>query len=289
MDVSLSVIDCKLSVLKMTRVYDLCQETWYTRVSMARPTRPGARKSTRQKPEILPAVFPMRINKYLAYKGISTRRGADSLIERGFVTINGVKAILGDKVVQADKVDVRPKGKQKEYVYLAYNKPKGVITHSPQHGEEDIRTALKSAGYPADVAPMGRLDKDSHGLLILTNDGRVTDRLLNPRGEHEKEYVVKTQNELRSNFKQQMESGVDIEGYKTKPCFVQIRGSKEFAITLTEGKKHQIRRMCVALHNDVKDLRRTRIMSIRLDSTPEGGFRAIEGSELAQFLRELGL
>ena len=256
---------------------------------MAKPTRPGMRKSTRPKPEPVPFVFPMRINKYLALRGISTRRGADSLIERGFVTINGTKAILGDKVEREDKVEVRPKGKQKEFVYLAYNKPKGVITHSPQHGEQDIRAALKVAGYPADVAPQGRLDKDSHGLLILTNDGRVTDRLLNPKQEHEKEYIVKTQNDLRTNFKAQMQAGVDIEGYKTKPCFVQIRGNKEFMITLTEGKKHQIRRMCVALHNDVVDLKRVRIMGIGLSHTPEGSFRPIEGSELASFLRDLGL
>lgn len=258
-------------------------------ILMAKPTRPGMHKSTRPKPEPTPFVFPMRINKYMALRGISTRRGADGLIERGFVTINGVKAILGDKVEREDKVEVRTKGKQKEYVYLAYNKPKGVITHSPQHGEQDIKNALKVAGYPSDVAPMGRLDKDSHGLILLTNDGRVTDRLLNPKSEHEKEYVVKTREELRSNFKEKMQAGVDIEDYKTKPCFVQIRGKKEFMITLTEGKKHQIRRMCVALHNDVVDLRRVRIMNIKLGSTPDGGFRPIEGSELAEFLRSLGL
>jgi 23S rRNA pseudouridine2604 synthase len=234
-------------------------------------------------------LFPMRLNKYMAHRGMATRRGADELIEKGQVLINGKRAVLGSKVESGDKVSLTRAVKPKEYVYLAYHKPAGVVTHSPQFGEEDIAKVLKKAGVPKDVAPLGRLDKASRGLILLTNDGRLTDRLLNPKFEHEKEYVVKTREELRSNFKQKMEAGVDIEGYVTRPTKVEIRGPKEFAVTLTEGKKHQIRRMVSALHNDVADLRRTRVMNIRLGNLPLGELRHLTDTELSALLKSLGL
>jgi 23S rRNA pseudouridine2604 synthase len=139
------------------------------------------------------------------------------------------------------------------------------------------------------VFPVGRLDKDSHGLIILTNDGRITDRLLNPAKEHEKEYVVQTKLKLRKSFKEQMEKGVNIERYVTKPAQVRILNEHSFSITLTEGKKHQIRRMVVALFNEVSDLKRVRIMNIELGATAAGTYRAIEGEELKIFLKALGL
>src|SRR3989344_8713980 len=138
--------------------------------------------------------YPMRINKYLAHKGIATRKAADALIERGGVKINGRKAVLGDKVLEKDTVEVR--GAQKQYRYFAYNKPVGVITHSPQLGEKDIATSTKLR----DVFPVGRLDKASHGLIILTDDARITDRLLSPRYDHDKEYFVQVRQELPNNF-----------------------------------------------------------------------------------------
>lgn len=227
--------------------------------------------------------FPMRINKYLAVKGFSTRRGADALIERGVVFINGARAKLGDKVGEKDAVDV--KEKQKAYRYFAYNKPEGVITHSPQYGEEDIARAVNIPN----IFPVGRLDKRSSGLILLTDDARVTDKLLNPAHAHEKEYIVTTAEKLPSNFKRRMEKGVVIEGYKTKPCTVQILGEKKFSITLTEGKKHQIRRMCAALGLAAHDLKRTRIMHIVLGNLPKGKTRQIEGQELKTLLLDLGL
>ncbi len=212
----------------------------------------------------------MRINKYLALKQYSTRRGADELIQKGLVFINGKRAVLGSKVNEADKVEVKKNKNEPEKVhaYYAYNKPIGIETNSPRE----------------DLFPLGRLDKASHGLLILTNDGRITDRLLNPKYIHEKEYVVKTLNKLRSSFKNKMEAGVNIEDYKTKKCKVVIVNDFTFRIILTEGKKHQIRRMCSALFQEVADLKRVRIMNIKLGKMKPKEIRKIEGAELETFL-----
>lgn len=212
----------------------------------------------------------MRINKYLALKKISTRRGADELIKEKKVFINGKLALLGSKVKETDIVEIRGV-KNKECVYFAYNKPTGIETSSPRK----------------ELFPLGRLDKASYGLIILTNDGRITDQLLNPKYFHEKEYVVKTSNKLRSNFKQKMEKGVDIEGYVTKKCKVSIINDFTFKITLCEGKKHQIRRMCSALFQEVADLKRERIMNIKLGNLKEGALREIKGEEKSAFLDQV--
>lgn len=225
----------------------------------------------------------MRINKYLAFKKISTRRGADKLVEEKKVFINGKLATLGSKVLPTDRVEVKEK-EIKKYAYYAYNKPIDTITHSPQGEEQDIKEKLKNSRIEKDVFPLGRLDKNSHGLIILTNDGRITDQLLNPKYSHEKEYLVKTKNKLRSSFKQKMESGVNIEGYVTKKCRVTIINDFTFRITLTEGKKHQIRRMCSALFQEVADLKRERFMNIKLGNLKSNAFREITGKELAAFL-----
>jgi 23S rRNA pseudouridine2604 synthase len=230
----------------------------------------------------------MRINRYLAIQGYATRRGADELIEQGKVFINGRKAVLGDQVEETDTVEVKTGKRPKSYTYLAYHKPRSIITHSPGEDETDIISALKG-DIPDGLFPIGRLDKDSSGLIILTNDGRITDRLLNPDYEHEKEYRVTTVRPLRESFKKYMEAGVDIEGYMTKPTKVRVMGENVFAITLTEGKKHQIRRMVSALHNEVKTLQRTRIENIELGKLPSGKWRPIEGEELSQFMDILGL
>ncbi len=219
------------------------------------------------------ASYPMRINKYLALKKISTRRGADELVKEKKVFINGKLAVLGSKVLEKDKVEVKG-APEKEYVYFAYNKPIGIETG------EDLPAQ-------AGLFPLGRLDKASHGLMILTNDGRITDQLLNPKYIHEKEYVVKTLNKLRSNFKQKMEAGVNIEGYMTKPCKVQILNDFAFRVTLTEGKKHQIRRMCSNLFQEVADLKRERIMNIKLGKLGSNSMREIKGEELSTFLNQV--
>ncbi len=233
-------------------------------------------------PSVMPE-FPMRINRYLAKKNITTRRGADELIEKKKVFINGSLAKLGDKVNENDNVEVKQSGIRTDYVYYAYHKPRGVITHSPQEGEKDI---LEACGL-TNVFPIGRLDKDSRGLIILTNDGRLTDKLLNPEYNHEKEYMVTVTNKLRPSFKEYMEKGIDLGEYVTEPCKVKIIADNVFSITLTEGKKHQIRRMCEAMRNDVRDLVRVRIMNIRLDKLAENSYRKIERTELEAFKKAL--
>ncbi|MCX6790485.1 MAG: pseudouridine synthase [Candidatus Kaiserbacteria bacterium] len=234
--------------------------------------------------------YPMRLNKYLAHQGISTRRGADELIEKKKVLVNGKIAVLGDKVMETDKVELAGTiPTTKDFVYFAYNKPVGVITHSPQLGEKDIKQSVRKGKDMSDVFPVGRLDKDSSGLIILTNDGRVTDRLLNPEYDHDKEYKVRTLDPLRDSFRKHMEAGVDIEGYMTAPCQVRKTGPNSFNITLTEGKKHQIRRMVSAMHNTVTGLERTRILNIKLDTLQPGSWRAIKGEELATFLTTIGM
>lgn len=218
--------------------------------------------------------FPMRINKYLAMKNHSTRRGADELIKKNLVLINGRFAVLGDKVNEDDAVEVRGNKKASSYEYYAFNKPIGMLTE-----------AINISG----LFPIGRLDKDSHGLIILTNDGRITDRLLNPKHVHDKEYMVKTKEKLRSNFKAKMEEGVQIESERTAPAKVKILSEKKFSVILTEGKKHQIRRMCSALFAEVEDLERIRIMNIELGKLAPNCQRKIEGEELKEFLKGLGL
>ena len=156
--------------------------------------------------------FPMRINQYLAWQKHSTRRGGDKLVEDKKVFINGRLAVHGDKVQVNDKVEVVKNKSQKPYLYFAYHKPRGLST-------EEINPPQKG------TFPLGRLDKASHGLMIFTNDGRITDRLLNPNYDHEKEYIIKTAEKLRSNFKKNMEAGVNIEGYITKKCRVEMRPS----------------------------------------------------------------
>jgi 23S rRNA pseudouridine2604 synthase len=225
----------------------------------------------------------MRINKYLALKKYCTRREADVWIEKKLVYINGAHAIIGQQVQEGDKVTV--KGRQKKFNYFAYNKPQGIVTHSPQEGEQEIKDIFPIKG----VHPMGRLDKDSSGLIILTDDGRVTDALLNPVHEHDKEYEVETLDILPPNFKNKMEKGVDIGDYVTKPCTLRMMGKRAFSITLTEGKNRQIRRMCGAFGQSVEHLTRVRILNIKLGNLKEGEHREIKGIELATFLEALGL
>ena len=250
---------------------------------MDRPT-PRFRRTPEKDAALQPTAetFPMRINKYLAHQKHCTRREADELIAAGKIRINGRQALLGDQVSETDKVEVffRPR----TYHYFAYNKPRGIVSHSPQEGERDI---VEVAGIPG-VFPVGRLDKDSSGLIILTDDGRIVERLLHPSFDHEKEYLVTVQEDLVESVKGRMERGVLIEGYITKPAQVHIRDAHTFSITITEGKKHQIRRMCAALGYTVNTLERVRVMNILLGSLPSCANRPIVGDELAELLRLLG-
>ncbi len=230
--------------------------------------------------------YPIRINKYLAQNNYSTRVGADELIKKGLVFINGQKAILGDKVCEGDEVTVNDKNVKKAYVYYAYHKAKNIVTNAPQKGEKDIMMVTK---FPTPVFPIGRLDKDSTGLLIITNDGRVTDRLLSPKYVHEKEYVVKLANAYSDLFLENMQSGVRFDGYVSRKCKAWRKTNDTFHIILTEGKKRQIRRMCEALHQEVKELKRIRVMNIQIGALKPGEYREIKGQELKDFLSVLKL
>ena len=232
--------------------------------------------------------YPIRINKYLALHNYATRKGADELIKKGYVFINGRKAVLGDQVYREGEVEVSDKIPKKDYVYYAYNKAVGVSTN-PDIKTKDILQVTK---FKEKVFPIGRLDKDSHGLIIMTNDGRVTDRLLAPQYVHEKEYVVKVEPNFSDKFIELMANGVHFDKFISKKCKVWKTTSKSkdtFNIILTEGKKRQIRRMCEALHHTVVNLKRIRVMNIELGRLNEGEYREIKGDELDTLLKSLQL
>ena len=248
-----------------------------------------AKKPQLASKETIPLEFPIRLNRYLAHKGFSTRRGADELITKGLVKINDKVAVLGDQVKSsADVVVVSPKVITKmegAYRYVAYYKPRGISTDAQKEGES-IKMALPAL---RGLFPLGRLDKDSQGLIILTNDGRLTDRVLSPDRAHEKEYLVRVDKQISDTFIRHLERGILIETYKTKPAKARRSGETIFHVTLTEGKKHQIRRMCTAEGYQVLELTRVRIMNIKLDNLKEGAYRDIVGTELATLKKSIGL
>ncbi len=233
--------------------------------------------------------FPIRINKYLSEVGIASRREADVLVEKGIVFVNGKKAVTGQKVTETDQVTVGGETKKKQYI--AYYKGRGIITHSPAEKETDIITRLKKDYGITGLTPVGRLDKDSEGLIILSNDGRITGPLLDPENNHEKEYSVTVDKSVTKAFSTLMSIGVDIEGYKTKPATVvaSTKNPKRFNLIITEGKKHQIRRMCVAVGYQVESLKRVRVLNIELKNLKPNQYRKITGPELSDFLTTLGV
>lgn len=235
----------------------------------------------------------IRINKRLAELGLCSRREGDTLIEATQVLVNGIPAVLGQKVSESDTIEI--KGTQKERVYYAYYKGRGIITHSPAEGETDIKAKLQEAIIKGsnplirDVYPVGRLDKDSEGLIILTNDGRITAPLLAPEAHIEKTYEVTVDKALTGSFLKDIQRGVDIEGYLTKPATAEKKTNKTFRLTLTEGKKHQIRRMCAALGFQVQSLKRIQIANIELGQLKPNQYRKIAGTELQTLFRTLDL
>lgn len=232
----------------------------------------------------------IRINKFLADQGILSRRKADELIKNGKVFINGRQAVVGDKVKEGDEVTVDPKARKRTesgYLYYAYHKPQGVITVGAEDDREEIKDLVD---LPKDVVPQGRLDADSRGLLILSNDGRITKRLLDPSFAHEKEYVVRVDKPLKDRAIRDLTRGIRLEdGITTRPAKVHQISDTLFSIIITEGKKHQIRRMCAALGLVVTDLLRTRVGVIRLSDLRPGDYREIQGKELKAFLESIGL
>jgi len=225
-----------------------------------------------------------RLNKYIAECGVCSRREADKLIEAGKVTVNGKVAGMGVKVSDADVVVCQGKtlSSKNDKVVLAYYKPLGITcTEKDRFAEKTLKYAFD---YPIRVTYAGRLDKETEGLLLMTNDGELINRLMRGSNEHEKEYYVKVTTELKSDFKDKMEAGVFLSelNRKTKPCRVEIIGPYTFRIIITQGLNRQIRRMCAELGYKVNALQRTRVANIELGKLRPGTFRRIAGEELEE-------
>lgn len=233
----------------------------------------------------------IRINKYLAQSGICSRRDADKLVEQGKVTINGRVAQAGDRVGVDDKVLVGKKQAKSDNkkVVLAFYKPVGVVcTERDRHAEKMIMDLIK---YPVRVTYAGRLDKDSEGLLLLTNDGDLIQKMMKGSNNHEKEYVVKIDKEITDDFLKNMEHGVHLKelSITTKPCKIKQIGKFTFHIVLTQGVNRQIRRMCKTFGYEVKALKRIRVMNILLGDLREGQFRELNPEEQMLLYRQCGL
>ena len=231
--------------------------------------------------------FPVRLNKYLSEVGYCSRREADKLIAQGRVTLNGIKPELGTKVQEHDSVEVDGKSvsqKQDKPVYLIFNKPVGIVCTTDTRVEKD--NIIDYINYPKRIFPIGRLDKPSEGLIFLTDDGDIVNKILRARNGHEKEYIVRVNKPINSSFIKQMSSGIPILETKTKPCKVTKIGEYEFNIILTQGLNRQIRRMCEYLNYRVTKLQRVRIMNIKLD-LPIGKWREFTEEEFQELNRLL--
>ena len=224
-----------------------------------------------------------RINKYLSEIGFCSRREADKLIEQGRVTINGEVPEMGTKISEEDEVRVNGKlvsqPKNKKMIYLAFNKPAGIVCTTDTKREKN--NIIDYINYPTRIFPIGRLDKPSEGLIFLTNDGDIVNKILRARNKHEKEYEVTVHKPVTKEFIQAMSIGVPILDTVTRKCFVKQMDKKKFRIILTQGLNRQIRRMCEYLEYDVKKLKRVRIMNIKLD-IPVGTYRDFTAKELNQ-------
>ena len=224
-----------------------------------------------------------RINKYLSEIGFCSRREADKLIEQGRITINGEVPEMGTKI--SEEAEVRVNGKlvsqprKKKMVYLAFNKPAGIVCTTDTKREKN--NIIDYINYPTRIFPIGRLDKPSEGLIFLTNDGDIVNKILRARNKHEKEYEVTVHKPVTKEFVQAMSTGVPILDTVTRKCFVKQTDKKKFKIILTQGLNRQIRRMCEELEYDVKKLKRVRIMNIKLD-IPVGTYRDFTAKELNQ-------
>ncbi len=226
----------------------------------------------------------MRLNKYISETGICSRREADAWIAAGRVRVNGAAAELGTRVGEGDRVEVdgRPvAAARSETVYIALNKPVGITCTTERHIAGNI---VDYIAHPQRIFPIGRLDKDSEGLILLTNNGDIVNEILREENGHEKEYVVTVDRPLTEEFLQAMASGVDILGTRTKPCAVRPVGRNVFGIVLTQGLNRQIRRMCAAFDYQVRRLQRVRIVNIRLDGLRTGEWRDLTPAELRGLL-----
>ena len=237
--------------------------------------------SNRIREEFLQKKEPVRLNKYLSEAGVCSRREADRLIESGKVTVDGVRAQTGMRVTPGQTVKVGRKvvSKQDEMIVLAVNKPRGIVCTEEKRERNSI---VRFLNYPVRVTYVGRLDKDSRGLLLMTNNGDIINKMMRAANYHEKEYKVTVDQEITPEFIRQMSSGVPILDTVTRPCRVEKIGKYTFSIILTQGLNRQIRRMCEALGYQVKDLVRVRVMNIRLGSLREGEYRKVTDEELEE-------
>jgi len=221
----------------------------------------------------------IRINKYISEKGLCSRREADELIKQGRVTINGKKATIGSKVYSKDIVKLEGKSLKSKPspVYLAFNKPAGIVCTTDIKEKNNI---ISFINYPKRIFPVGRLDKESEGLIFLTSDGDIVNKILRAGNNHEKEYIVTLNKPITEGFIESMEKGVKILGTVTKKCKLSQISKYVFRIILTEGMNRQIRRMCQVFGYEVIRLRRVRIMNVKLGSLPEGRWRHLTPDEL---------
>ena len=227
-----------------------------------------------------------RLNKYIADSGYCSRREADRLISEGRVRLDGRVGALGDRVQpgMAVTVDGKPLTGEGEKVYLLLNKPRGIVCTADPREPMNVVDYL---GYPLRVFPVGRLDKDSEGLLLLTSDGEIVNRMLRAAGGHEKEYEVQVDQPVTPDFVRRMSEGVPILDTVTLPCRVRRTGERSFNIVLVQGLNRQIRRMCEALGFNVTRLRRVRIMNLRLGRLQPGQWRAVTEDELNGLMERL--
>ena len=228
----------------------------------------------------------IRLNKYIASSGLCSRREADTLIESGKVTINGETAVQGSKVMDGDIVLVngRKVTPDDDMVYIAFNKPLGVTCTTDKRDPSNI---IDYIGFDERIFPVGRLDKNSSGLILLTNDGSIVNRLLRAENGHEKEYLVTVNRPYDKNFLRSMESGVPVLGQLTLPCKLKPAGDKTFKIILHQGLNRQIRRMCEYLGYKVTRLKRIRFMNIELGGLETGKWRYLTSSEKKELLKDI--
>jgi 23S rRNA pseudouridine2604 synthase len=226
----------------------------------------------------------MRLNKYISETGVCSRREADKWIEAGRVTWNGRLAALGTKVSDGDEVcvDGKPLGVKKKQIYIAFNKPVGITCTTETDIEGNI---IDFIGHPQRIFPIGRLDKDSEGLILLTNNGDIVNEILRSENNHEKEYIVTVDRSVTDLSLSMLAGGVKIMGEITKPCKVSRIGENVFRMILTQGLNRQIRRMCSALGYRAQRLQRVRIINVDLGALEPGTWRELTGSEVARLLR----
>ena len=232
----------------------------------------------------------VRLNKFLSEKGICSRREADRLVDEGKVMVNGVCAVMGQKVSSADEIVVDGKKvstKQVKPVLIAVNKPAGIVcTTARFEGEKNIVDMVK---YPTRIYPIGRLDKESEGLILMTNLGDLANEISKASDSHEKEYVVTVNNQVTESFLDKMRRGMHLEELNadTMPCVCTKTGNREFHIILKQGLNRQIRRMCAACGYRVETLKRIRIMNIHLGNIPQGNFRNVTDAEFDKLIKDL--